>query len=638
VTAERPTDGQIEVGELRERLRTLGYLDAGVDRFVLAPAAGERSAFGLAWRVSLRIGFLAALLLGPAAAIGVALRLPGLIATARDAIAIVVYLAAIFGTAAALTAFAVATIAGTFARRAEPRTARRIGLAAGWIVGVGSLAYLTLWWNATGNVWSAPGRTLVAIAAAVAISLVLGHAVSIATLASLARVAPGASARAPAIASRRMLMLGGLGFAIVVGLLATSLVRTRPGVQATADFAVVPTGVRVVLVGIDGFDPDLYGKWRERGAQGAAPILQSLTIAAEIAPGNTDPAATWTTIATGVPPERHGVVGLQSRRIAGLQGVIDPRSRLAAALGGATDLLRLTRPAPVSGLERRDKMLWEAAAEKGLSAAVVNWWATWPAAGTRASVLSDRAVLRLEEGGEQSAEIAPPALYPPLRAHWPEIRRRAAERARTFANLPDSTVSAILERSARLDLEQVLLARDPLLGSPDLLAVYLPGADIAQNEFLRGADARVTPPSVVADRLAALPGYYMFLDWMIREALLKGLPADTVVIVVAHPGRVQNARRAMLSISGGPVRMSNQPHAESVLDVAPSILYLLGMPLSRELTGTPWLDRIAPEFVRRYPVRYVESYGRYAAEAPSSEGKTLDSEALERLRSLGYIR
>ena len=31
-----------EVDDLRQRLRSLGYLDAGVDRFVLAPAAGGR--------------------------------------------------------------------------------------------------------------------------------------------------------------------------------------------------------------------------------------------------------------------------------------------------------------------------------------------------------------------------------------------------------------------------------------------------------------------------------------------------------------------------------------------------------------------------------------------------------------------
>ncbi|MGE5815980.1 MAG: alkaline phosphatase family protein [Acidobacteriota bacterium] len=634
-----PPRGQIEVSELRERLRTLGYLDSGVDRFVLAPAQRERTPLGLAWRVSVRIGLLAALLLGPAAAIGVAARLPGLIAGARDAGIIVLYLAVIFGGAAAAASFAAAIIVRILARRAGARNARRVGLSAGWLVGIGCLVYLTLWWNAMGAAWSAPGRTLVAIAAAVAVSLVLGHAVSIATLALLARASPDANATAPAIASRRTIAIGIAAFAIVAGLLATSLVRGTGQSEPAPEFAIVPTGVRVVVVGIDGYDPDLYARWMQERVRATAPILQQLTISASADSVSADPAATWTTIATGVPPDRHGVVGLQSRRVVGLQGVIDPRSSLAAALGGTTDLLRLTRPAPVSGFARRYKMLWEASADKGLSAAVVNWWATWPASSTRAVVLSDRAVLRLEAGGEQSAEIAPPALYPPLRHRWPDIRKRADELAKTLRSLPNQAVAEILDRSGRLDAEQVLLARDPLLGSPDLLAVYLPGLDIAQHELLEGADARITSPSVMADRVAALPSYYSFLDLLIRESLLKGVSGDTVVIVVAHPGRVKGARGAVLSISGGPVRApAGNAQPASILDVAPTVLYLLGMPVSRELAGRPWLERLEPEFVRRYPVRFVDTYGRYAAEMPASEGRSLDRETLERLRSLGYIR
>jgi hypothetical protein len=640
VTSDQPAKGQIEVGELRDRLRALGYLDAGVDRFVLAPASGERSVLSLAWRVSLRIGLLAALLLGPAAAIGVAMRLPGLIAGGRDAVVVVVYLAVIFGAAAALVSFLAAMIVRLLARRADPPTARRVGLGAGWLVGVGCLVYLTLWWNATGAVWTAPGRTLVAIAAAVAVSLVLGHSVSIATLALLAHDTPAATATAPAIASRRMVLIGAAGFAIVAGLLATSLVTERATAEATPAFAVVPTGVRVVLVGIDGYDPDLYARWQQQGSAVAAPVLQRLTVRTAAASSAADPAATWTSIATGVPPERHGVVGLQSRRVVGLEGIIDPRSSLSAALGGTTDLLRLTRPTPISGFARRYKMLWEAAADKGLSAAVVNWWATWPASGTRAVVLSDRAVLRLDTGGEQSAEIAPPALYPPLRHHWPAVRKRADQFAARLSAVSDRAVAEVLVRSGRLDAEQVLLARDPLLGSPDLLAVYLPGLDIAQHELLQGADARVTSPSVMADRVAALPSYYLFVDYLIRESLFKDLPRDTVVIVIAHPGRVSSPQGAVLSISGGPVRSVADPMTRSIsiMDVAPTVLYLLGMPVSREFPGRPWLEKLDPEFVRRYPVRFVETYGRYAAEVPVSEGHPLDRETLERLRSLGYIR
>src|SRR5688572_1618374 len=64
------------IDTLRRQLRSLGYLDAGVDRFVLGPAQERRGPAALAARFALRVGLLGGVLLGPAAAIGVGARLP----------------------------------------------------------------------------------------------------------------------------------------------------------------------------------------------------------------------------------------------------------------------------------------------------------------------------------------------------------------------------------------------------------------------------------------------------------------------------------------------------------------------------------------------------------------------------------
>jgi hypothetical protein len=640
VTSDQRASGQIEVNELRERLRALGYLNAGVDRFVLAPAGGEGSAVGLASRVSLRIGLLAALLLGPAAAIGVALRLPRLIAGARDAVAIVVYFAVIFGGAAALSAFVAAMAARVFGRRADARTARRIGLAAGWVVGIACLVYLTLWWNATGNVWSAPVRTLVAIAAAVGISLVLGHAVSLAALALLSRERATLDLSAPALSWRATVIVALVAFAATMGVLALSLVGEYRRSTDVPPFSVVPTGLHVVVVGIDGFDPSLRQSLADK-----LPVLTGLTRRAERAPGpvDTDPARVWTTVGTGMPPRAHGVSGLELRKVAGLAGTVTggESGRLASAITGVTDLLRLTRPAAVSGVVRRQKMFWEVAAEHGFDAVVVNWWATWPATRTNATVISDRAPIRLERGGAQAAEIAPASLYEPLRARWPELKDRATALVSPLTEgIADSRVREILRRSALLDAEQVLIARDPLLHTPDLLAVYLPGLDIAQHELLQNENGTPVSASALASRLDVIRRYYVFLDGLV-DRLLRGGPSD-VVALVTHPGRVGNAA-PQVDFSGSPidagVLANREPAAMATLtDVAPTVLYLLGMPVSRELTGRADHWPIRREFAAKYPLRYVDSYGAYAAAVPVSEGQQLDRETLERLRSLGYIR
>jgi arylsulfatase A-like enzyme len=72
------------------------------------------------------------------------------------------------------------------------------------------------------------------------------------------------------------------------------------------------------------------------------------------------------------------------------------------------------------------------------------------------------------------------------------------------------------------------------------------------------------------------------------------------------------------------------------IDLAPTLLYALGLPASRELAGAPLLSLFDPEFVQRYPVRHVESYGK--RRAPALQGQPMDQEMIERLRSLGYVR
>lgn len=137
-----------DVDDLRARLRELGYLDASVDRFVLGAASGARGLLAIAARASLRIGILAALLLGPSAAIALAARLPGLVTGVHDSLVLTLYLSALFGVAVALLAFAVSVLLGSVAARSG-RTrvagpARFTGRAAGILVGAGCLVYLVL--------------------------------------------------------------------------------------------------------------------------------------------------------------------------------------------------------------------------------------------------------------------------------------------------------------------------------------------------------------------------------------------------------------------------------------------------------------------------------------------------------------
>jgi len=645
-----PASDDPRVDELRQRLRSLGYLDAGVDRFVLGSARSTRSASAIAFFASLRVGALAAVLLGPAAAIGLSARMPGLVTGPSDAIVVAIYLGAFFGIAIALSTLLASLLVASFSRRAKMSGRRSLGLAAGVVVTFGCLLYLTLWWQTViaGVGWSAPFWTLSALALAVAMSLLLGHAVSVASsavaLAASENQTFGAAETRAVKASLSWpvtLASGAVAFGAAALLLTWSAGATRAATVPREPLTIVPSGLRVRVIAVDGFDVRIL---EELTASGRVPALATAFgdggIALESAGGTADtddPARIWTTIATGQPPDVHGVEGLETRRVAGVQGSVAMAgpSPIARAIRGATDLVRFTRPSIASGTERRTKTFWEVAASAGLRTAVVNWWATWPASPEAGIVLSDRATLRLERGGPLDAELSPATLYDTLRQQWTEIRTRAESRATAAIDFNgEEAARTILRRSAELDAVQLELLSRIATPATDLSAVYLPGLDIAQHALLGDEPSRLAP-SGLASRLEALKAYYVALDRLVGPLLAPA--QDELVVIVTEPGRVSGSRGARVALRGVIARLPDTT-ASNATSVAPTVLYALGVPMSREFSTGPLIEALDPRFSTRYPLRYVASYGPPSTASATRAGQPLDQEMIDRLRSLGYVR
>jgi hypothetical protein len=632
------------IDDLRQQLKSLGYLDAGVDRFLLAPARGTRGPFALAARSSVRVGLLGGVLLGPAAAIGLGARLPGLISGVRDALVLAVYLGVLFFLAVTATSFIVSAGAVALVRTGDDRfgtRARVVSRDAGRVIAAACLVYLTFWWrNANaGFGWSAPVWTAFALVVAVGISWLLGHAVKITTLAVLA-AGRGATAQLPPVTltSWRVVVGGG---ALAFAGAACLLVLTAADAPAAVDhppLTVVSQGVSVRLIAIDGFDPAIYDSIRKQPTPPPTNDLFGARFRLE-PQDSSDPARAWTTIATGQLPDVHGVRSIETTRLAGVQGIVTAGSgTLARAIRAATDVVRLTRPSIASRDERRSKTLWEVAEEAGLRTAVVNWWATWPAPPKGGIVVTDRAVLRLEHGGPLDAEIAPASLYQFLQQAWPGIRKRAADAAAlSFGDVADAGTLSILRRSAELDGTILGIAQALPGPSRDLDVVYLPGLDIAQHALLAAPDGSAPAPSEVAARVDGLRNYYRFLARALAPFLAPA--PKRIVMVVTQPGRVQTAVPGILGVDqeGVSVDLSSGTGAR-VVDAAPTVLYALGVPLSQELAGQPLRQFFGGPDMNASRERYVSTYGRPFTSPAAREGRPLDQEMIDRLRSLGYVK
>jgi len=610
LVSDRPTLEQV-----REELRRLGYLDTGVDRFVLG-GTGAVSPLRASARAALRVGALGGMVFGAALTLAAAGVDPRLRTAPQDLAVLALYLAVVAGTVTALAAFAGGLAAAAWSRRGGrepgPRLSRNVGLA----LALAGLGYLALWWRS--HVWGAPWPTQLLIAVlGLGASLALGR---FGSLAAVAVLSAGGATRLPQAALSRQRLLPLVTVAALLlgaGLGAASYLGARAGTEAP-DFAVVPSGLRVRVLGIDGLDPRLVEPMVARGElpRLAALFARGARVRLRVEPEQV-PAIVWTTLATGRGPADHGIQSTGTRRLAGMHTPVamGDEGRFARLLGTTSDLLRLTRAQPPSAVLRSVKAFWNVASEKGVRVGVVNWWATWPADAVNGYLVTDRALLRLEKGGPPDREAFPATALDALRA----LPRSDGDRAR------------LLDRF-HWDAARALRGSSP----PDLEAVYLPGLDIATMQQL--GEAGSADLASLDARLAAVREHYRFVDGLVGEAV-DSLAAGELLLVIGDPGR--RARRAesepegLLLLLGAAVSPGDHGMATE-RDVAPTVLHLLGIPVSRELPGRVLEAALAPEFRATHPVRVVASYGRRPPARPAESG--FDGAVLEELRSLGYIR
>jgi predicted AlkP superfamily phosphohydrolase/phosphomutase len=74
-----------------------------------------------------------------------------------------------------------------------------------------------------------------------------------------------------------------------------------------------------------------------------------------------------------------------------------------------------------------------------------------------------------------------------------------------------------------------------------------------------------------------------------------------------------------------------------ILDIVPTILYLLDLPVAKDMKGNVLTQAIETDFLKRYPVKYIDSYETTkGAIREEFNHKPIKEQELEQLRSLGY--
>jgi Tfp pilus assembly protein PilF len=353
----------------------------------------------------------------------------------------------------------------------------------------------------------------------------------------------------------------------------------------------------------------------------------------------------WTTLATGVDPDEHGVLDFQE---------ID---RASGAVG------------PISGASRRTPAIWNLASAAGRRVGVIGWWATHPAEEVDGFFVSDRAGAILFEGVREG--VAYPAT---LEAGVKEVIE--AEDA-----LPDSDLAPYLrmreeelaaERRRGGGLENPVAAMARILAAtrtiqrigrdlydrerPDLTAVYFEGTDAVGHVFAPYVPPRLPCVSEEDFRRysGAVEAYYVTIDRLLGQWMRRAEEDGATLLLCSDHGfkweedrsctrSSQNWTTAaywhrpagVLAAWGARVEPSPTREEASVFDLAPTVAALLGLPQDPKMSGearTRFFRGVSPP-PRRAVLAQTE-VRRVAAAAPTEEER---SEYAEKLRALGYL-
>ncbi len=475
--------------------------------------------------------------------------------------------------------------------------------------------------------------------------------------------------------SARRRVAGALALAVLVAAGACRPPAAEPGPDLAARarrLGVVDTGVKILLVGIDGATFDVLAPLAAAGELPAlARLVESGASGRLLSERPMRSPALWTTISTGYSRERHGI-----------------RHFVVEDAGGGPPVL-------VHSTLRRELQLWDILGAAGRSVGVLGGWASGPAEPVRGWLVSDRMIRsrwsEWSDGVQERWATFPPELAGELaelvvapesvgRDRVAEIVElddaEAAELAAAAKPLRAHALSVLKFAWANQLSHEAMAERLLARGQPDFAAIFLIATDPISHTFWHWFEPAAF--GVAADERArrlgeAIPNVYRHNDRFLAEILAGVDLADTVVLVVSDhgfkpsgtlPGSAseRQVERAfddafageddgvtvgqsgkhhldgVLIAAGGPIR-SARVEGATLYDLAPTILALSGFPVPEAMPGRVLTEMIDPVFLERFPVARVPNYGalvrREALRVDSAAGP--DEEQLDMLRSLGYI-
>jgi predicted AlkP superfamily phosphohydrolase/phosphomutase/tetratricopeptide (TPR) repeat protein len=404
-------------------------------------------------------------------------------------------------------------------------------------------------------------------------------------------------------------------------------------------------GKKILLIGWDAADWEMIDPLLQNGQMPALARLISGGVRGNLA--TLQPVLSpmlWTSIATGKRADKHGICGF-TEPLADGSGI-----------------------GPVRSTSRKCKAVWNILGQNGLKSNIVAWFASDPAEPINGVMITDQ-FLRLVSKDGKAEGAASHSVHPP----------KYAEAAATLRVNVDSLTAGdlvpFIPRLAEIDIKQddrplklarrlsrvatvQALATALIQGEPwNLMGVYYDAIDQFGHEFMPYHPPRMDGVSERDFELYqdVMRGCYRFQDMMLH-VLLQYVDEETTVILISDHGYESGRRRPALDagkqdpegchrpfgivcLKGPGIKKNERLYGASVLDVTPTILALLGLPIGSDMDGRPWLEAfeqpVKPERIFSWEGIGDDKAGLHTAHARQDPAEA--ALAVQQLVELGYI-
>jgi tetratricopeptide (TPR) repeat protein len=428
---------------------------------------------------------------------------------------------------------------------------------------------------------------------------------------------------------------------------------------------VINTDNKILLIGIDGLDWKIldvllakeklphFAKLKENGAWGILrsqkPMLSPLL---------------WTTIATGRQADEHGIVDFF---------MYDSESNSSM---------------PASSSQRKVKALWNIFSDFDRTSTFIAWFATWPAETINGYMVSDQVAYQLfktslSEETDNIRKLYPESLFKKISPLMVTPRHISYEEISQFVHIGNEEYNVLWEKEQSKSSEEgkarnpINHLRDVLASTKtyhrialellrqdqtDLFSIYYEGIDTVCHLFMNYTPPRLSYISQADyDKYKdAVFQFYQYTDGLVGE-LLSEIDENTTVIIISDHGFLSGDDRprsdpadfygkgaAWHRVDGGVIIMMGNNIAKgeiagaTLFDIAPTILYLSGFPISNEMDGSPLLSAISADYKSKYPLQFIETYetiNPFHAGKPATITLPEDEKdkIKKKLMALGYI-